>query len=377
MCGHCSVPLLRQCPLSLSDHYFLPCAIPAERATYMANYCHPCDRAAFNSENLRKEAIHKEQHERGDCECEYVFSPEERERRFGTVAQRQRHRHDCRKAAEQLAEREQVANTQVHQSGNFFQQVDQGGNSWPVEQTLPQYRHTGEGTPGHHQQHRYQKNSQPQHNSSYSQETVLTADAHQYHQYSLPSTPHETPSRPTQSYHGTLHQFRPTDRTSHAADGAAVSVQLNGVGQLIPIDPIALQQQQQWQFSTTQRHYQYQLMMQQQLGHGFTWHPIALTAFPQPSQTIHNGSIPVSKQTMSNTQVTTNAEPYMNHSRQVSPRTRLNTVSEAGSYARSLRKNSGGKRGRQGNSSKKYHRGNASASPIWTTDGRTATHRHS
>lgn len=80
-CGHCSVPVLRPCPLSWANEHFPPCSMPAERPIFTEEYCHPCARVIWNANVLREEEEHRERHRRLECECEVVFDQEERERR--------------------------------------------------------------------------------------------------------------------------------------------------------------------------------------------------------------------------------------------------------------------------------------------------------
>lgn len=80
-CGHCSVPLLRRCPLSSSNPVYPPCKYPAERPTFTNEYCHPCARVVWNAKVLKDEEEHRQSHMRGGCSCEVVFPGEEREKK--------------------------------------------------------------------------------------------------------------------------------------------------------------------------------------------------------------------------------------------------------------------------------------------------------
>lgn len=80
-CGHCSVPYLRQCPLTTSQPHFPPCSFPAERPIFTGENCSACSRVVWNIHILEQEEIHRSQHKRGECECEVIFDEEERQRR--------------------------------------------------------------------------------------------------------------------------------------------------------------------------------------------------------------------------------------------------------------------------------------------------------
>lgn len=80
-CGHCSIPILKQCPLSASNPIFPACTLPAERPIYTKENCHPCSRVVWNMKVLREEEEHRHRHLRGECDCEVVFDGEDREKR--------------------------------------------------------------------------------------------------------------------------------------------------------------------------------------------------------------------------------------------------------------------------------------------------------
>lgn len=80
-CGHCSIPVLRQCPLSASNPMFPVCALPAERPVYAKENCHPCSRIVWNAKVLKEEEEHRFRHLRGECGCETVFNGEDREKK--------------------------------------------------------------------------------------------------------------------------------------------------------------------------------------------------------------------------------------------------------------------------------------------------------
>ncbi|PSS23123.1 hypothetical protein M430DRAFT_17047 [Amorphotheca resinae ATCC 22711] len=80
-CGHCSIPYLRKCPVSLSNPSFPICEYPAERPIFTDEYCHPCSRVVWNLKVLKEEEEHRGRHLRGECFCETVFEREERSRR--------------------------------------------------------------------------------------------------------------------------------------------------------------------------------------------------------------------------------------------------------------------------------------------------------
>ncbi|KAH8602553.1 hypothetical protein B0O99DRAFT_696946 [Bisporella sp. PMI_857] len=80
-CGHCSVPILRQCPLSASNPMYPVCEYPAERPIFVAEFCHPCSRVVWNAKVLAEEEKHRQRHFRGECDCEITFAGEDPERR--------------------------------------------------------------------------------------------------------------------------------------------------------------------------------------------------------------------------------------------------------------------------------------------------------
>ncbi|KAE9381797.1 hypothetical protein N431DRAFT_393384 [Stipitochalara longipes BDJ] len=84
MCGHCSMPYLRACPVTASNPTFPNCKFPAERPIFTNENCHACERVLWNTEVLRKEEEHRQMHKRQECHCEVMFDAEERERRQRT-----------------------------------------------------------------------------------------------------------------------------------------------------------------------------------------------------------------------------------------------------------------------------------------------------
>jgi hypothetical protein len=82
MCGHCSMPYLRLCPVTASNPTFPVCKFPAERPIFTKENCHSCNRVLWNMEVLRKEEEHRQLHKQGECHCEVIFDTEERERRL-------------------------------------------------------------------------------------------------------------------------------------------------------------------------------------------------------------------------------------------------------------------------------------------------------
>ena len=80
-CGHCSIPYLRKCPVTASNHRFPVCKFPAERPIYANDYCHACTRVLWNAKVLKDEEEHRLRHKRGECNCEVIFDAEERGRR--------------------------------------------------------------------------------------------------------------------------------------------------------------------------------------------------------------------------------------------------------------------------------------------------------
>ncbi|KAE8442306.1 hypothetical protein EG329_003506 [Mollisiaceae sp. DMI_Dod_QoI] len=81
-CGHCSIPYLRQCPLTESNPIYPPCKLPAERPIFTNENCHACARVLWNKKVLKEEEAHRQMHREGVCECEVIFDAEERERRM-------------------------------------------------------------------------------------------------------------------------------------------------------------------------------------------------------------------------------------------------------------------------------------------------------
>lgn len=83
-CGHCSVPILRQCPLSSSNPHYPVCKFPAERPIFTNEFCHPCSRVVWNAKVLKEEEEHRARHLRGECLCEVIFEGEDRQKRLCT-----------------------------------------------------------------------------------------------------------------------------------------------------------------------------------------------------------------------------------------------------------------------------------------------------
>lgn len=79
-CGHCSIPSIRQCPLAFQNPEFPFCSLPAERPLQLNEFCHGCARASWNMRVLEKEAEHKKLHELSRCQCEVIFTDEDRRR---------------------------------------------------------------------------------------------------------------------------------------------------------------------------------------------------------------------------------------------------------------------------------------------------------
>ena len=76
-CGHCSIPTLRRCPLSISNPMFPVCNWPAERAIHQQEFCHPCSRVVWNSRVLAEEEKHRQHHLDNECGCGVIFPGED------------------------------------------------------------------------------------------------------------------------------------------------------------------------------------------------------------------------------------------------------------------------------------------------------------
>ncbi|KAI9736899.1 MAG: hypothetical protein M1818_005950 [Claussenomyces sp. TS43310] len=81
-CGHCTIPTLRQCPLTSQHESFPVCKFPAERVTQVDEMCHPCFRVVWKDNVLEEERRHRTLHEQELCMCEVMFTEEERQRRI-------------------------------------------------------------------------------------------------------------------------------------------------------------------------------------------------------------------------------------------------------------------------------------------------------
>jgi hypothetical protein len=79
ICGHCTIPSIRQCPLALQNKEFPFCGYPAEHPIQTQDYCHGCARVLWNMRVLAEEDNHKKQHEVGFCHCGIVFNADERQ----------------------------------------------------------------------------------------------------------------------------------------------------------------------------------------------------------------------------------------------------------------------------------------------------------
>jgi hypothetical protein len=82
VCGHCSIPTIKACPLSESSELYPLCQYPAERPIPTGSFCHPCLRVLWNKQVLAEEEKHRQQHLDGTCGCNTVFKgvAEEREK---------------------------------------------------------------------------------------------------------------------------------------------------------------------------------------------------------------------------------------------------------------------------------------------------------
>jgi hypothetical protein len=78
-CGHCSVPIIRACPLTRDNPRFPPCKFIAELPTLVETFCDPCRRVAFTQDVLLKEKLHMEEHQNRRCPCGNDLTEEERQ----------------------------------------------------------------------------------------------------------------------------------------------------------------------------------------------------------------------------------------------------------------------------------------------------------
>ncbi|KAH8814992.1 hypothetical protein F5884DRAFT_159341 [Xylogone sp. PMI_703] len=81
ICGHCSVPILKLCPIAAQHMIYPPCEWPAHRAIFVQEYCHPCSRVVWNQSVLQQEEEHRGRHQRKECFCEVIFDDIERKER--------------------------------------------------------------------------------------------------------------------------------------------------------------------------------------------------------------------------------------------------------------------------------------------------------
>ncbi|CAL3963966.1 unnamed protein product [Diplocarpon coronariae] len=72
-CGHCSVPHLRRCPLTLLNASFPDCEYAAERPLFINENCHACTRILWNDRVLKEEESHRARHHAGECGCPVIF----------------------------------------------------------------------------------------------------------------------------------------------------------------------------------------------------------------------------------------------------------------------------------------------------------------
>lgn len=79
ICGHCSLPRIIPCPITLSNPRFPLCKFIAEIPMWVESYCEPCQRVAFTQNVLLKEKIHMEQHREKKCPCGNDYTEEERQ----------------------------------------------------------------------------------------------------------------------------------------------------------------------------------------------------------------------------------------------------------------------------------------------------------
>lgn len=80
-CGHCSVPVLRLCPLAAQHSVYPPCEWPAQHVIFVQEYCHPCSRVAWNQAILQQEEEHRARHRRRECPCGVIFDESERKQK--------------------------------------------------------------------------------------------------------------------------------------------------------------------------------------------------------------------------------------------------------------------------------------------------------
>ncbi|KAG9248879.1 hypothetical protein BJ878DRAFT_476114 [Calycina marina] len=73
ICGHCSIPWLVCCPLSMLNPEFQPCSIPAWHAVKQG-LCPGCFRIVCNAQTLSLEENHRQKHMRRKCSCTALFT---------------------------------------------------------------------------------------------------------------------------------------------------------------------------------------------------------------------------------------------------------------------------------------------------------------
>jgi hypothetical protein len=90
-CGHCSVPIIRACPLTRDNPRFPPCKFIAELPIRVEAFCDACRRVAFTQDVLLKEKIHIEEHQRRRCPCGNDLTEGERQQtRARLLAEKER-----------------------------------------------------------------------------------------------------------------------------------------------------------------------------------------------------------------------------------------------------------------------------------------------
>lgn len=131
-CGHCSVPVIVQCPLAMQNTNFPYCSFPAERAIQFAEYCHGCARAWWNMKVLEDEAEHKRRHEQDLCQCEVIFTEADK-KRLGDLQQQQT-RHQQTSTEDHIAShrQESTGNQELrqrfHAATNFQKELSQSSS---------------------------------------------------------------------------------------------------------------------------------------------------------------------------------------------------------------------------------------------------------
>ncbi|KAI1264299.1 hypothetical protein F5Y18DRAFT_437119 [Xylariaceae sp. FL1019] len=72
-CGHTSVAVLRECPMTTHQHNNPACPTPALRPMHAPHMCNACSRIMHERAVDTMEFTHQWIHERGACSCETVF----------------------------------------------------------------------------------------------------------------------------------------------------------------------------------------------------------------------------------------------------------------------------------------------------------------